>query len=47
MLGDTFEDRLRVETYIGRDGVIWQLVFTKGISNFSNQHVTEFKKSNK
>ena len=45
-LGDTYADRLRVETYIGRDGVIWQLVFTKGVSNFSNQHITKFRKSN-
>ena len=42
-LGDTYADRLRVETYIGRDGIVWQLAFSKGISGFSNQHVTEFK----
>ena len=43
-LGDTYADRLLVETYIGRDGVIWRLVFTKGMSNLSNQHVTKFRK---
>ena len=44
-LSDSHLDNLLVETYIGRDGVIWRLVFSKGVSGFTNQHVTEFKKS--
>ena len=46
-LGDTYADRLLVETYIGRDGVIWRLVFRKGYSNFSNLPVyaTKFREN--
>ena len=43
-LGDAYGDRLLVETYIGRDGIIWQLAFTKGMSNLLNQHITKFRK---
>ena len=44
-LSNSHLDYLLVETYIGRDGVVWQLAFSKGVSSFfSNQTVTEFKK---
>ena len=44
-LGNTSADELSVETDIGRDGVIWQLMFRKRYSNFSNLPVyaTQFK----
>ena len=46
-LGNTSTDELSVETYIGRDGVIWRLVFRKGYSNFSNLPVyaTKFREN--
>ena len=46
-LGNTYADGLSVETHIGRDGVIWQLMFRKGYSNFFNLPVyaTKFKEN--
>ena len=45
-LGNTSADELSVETYIGRDGVIWRLVFRKGYLNFSGLFtVTKFREN--
>ena len=46
-LGNTYADGLSVETHIGTDGIIWQLIFRKGYSNFFNLPVyaTQFKEN--
>ena len=44
-LGDTYADGLLVETHIGKDGIIWQLMFRKGHSKFVNLHTTKFKEN--
>ena len=45
-LGNTSTYELSVETYIGRDGIIWRLVFRKGYLNFSGLFtVTKFREN--